>query len=77
MVDCVTRDGDAICGAVSGVGAFIRRLELIDVEGGRLIAQTDVAAEILGFLDSETVWSFRMDEIGHPFIEIWRVSYPL
>jgi hypothetical protein len=76
VVKCFQERGRLVCGADTGEGAFVSRLELLDIDAGELVARLDSDQEIWGFLDDDTAWSFRFGSGGLPFIEIWRVTYP-
>ncbi len=58
----------------TGAGSFARRIELLDTRMGRLLAVETLEQEIVGFIDNHTVFSYRLDDVGHPFVDIWKVS---
>ena len=49
-------------------------VDVIDVEGGRLVASTRLSAFILHFADDGLVAGYMEDDAGRPFLSLWRLT---
>jgi hypothetical protein len=56
-----------------GEGLFESVLEWIDPESGELLASERVEQEFVGFVNRQSLFSYRTDEFGRPTVEIWQV----
>jgi hypothetical protein len=70
----IHRAGRTVYPTPSGIGLFETVVETIDPRGRRLIAQGLFESDLFGFVDAETAFRYREDEIGVPTVEIWRFT---
>jgi hypothetical protein len=55
--------------------AFDQILEVIDPESGELLVSRRFPDhDFIGFLGDDMVVSYREDEMGYPFLDIWRIA---
>jgi hypothetical protein len=55
--------------------AFDQILEIIDPESGELLMSRRFSDhDFIGFLGDDMIVSYREDEMGYPFLDIWRIA---
>jgi hypothetical protein len=51
-------------------------LEVLDVENGRVISSSRHDECIVGFVDDELMYGYRLDELGIPRVDVYRPRFP-
>lgn len=50
-------------------------VEVLDPENARLIMTVRLDEYIMGFISPDEIYSYRVTEEGHPFIDVWRIHF--
>ena len=53
---------------------FDTRIELVDVQHGRVITTITHPSTLYAFSDRQYVLSYRQNEAGTPFVDVWRLQ---
>ncbi len=52
---------------------FGTRIEILDLEDDRVITSEEYDRSITVIVDAEHVAGYRQDEMGNPFVDVWRI----
>jgi hypothetical protein len=71
----VGRGGRTIYPEADFARMFRSRLEVLDLESGVVLATSQDVPEAITIVDHSHVAGYRQDELGNPFIDIWRFEF--
>lgn len=70
-----TQDGSRRYPHPDIAGIFDTRIEVLDLDADRVVASATHPASLATFIDPERIAAYRTDEMGNPFIDVWRVRF--